>query len=191
MRRYIQLGILVAIVAVAAASAFRIYQLNSEYPPPATKAYALGETVSAGDVTLAAQDAYFVNPNQMQEMFPEFDGGLIENGKPLAPERYKIFLVVLKVNNESDRDQQVDLRFYLQSGAWSNGADPFLFQQTNGGSEGLIRTIGAHEEIVLRCPYLLYDFMFKNSGDWERVESRSYRVVLSNYPTQHVIQVYG
>jgi hypothetical protein len=191
MRRYVRLGILVIVVAVVAASAFRIYQLNSEYPPPATKAYVLGETVSAGDVTLAVQDAYFVNPNQIQEMFPGFDGGLIENGKPLAPERYKVFLVILKVNNESDRDQQVDLRFYLQSGVWSNGADLFLFQQVNAGSEGLIRTIGAHEEIMLKCPYVLYDFMFKSSEDWEQVESRSYRIVLSNYPTQHVIRVYG
>lgn len=188
-RSPVGIGILVAILVLLAILAVRVYQVNSEYPPPATRIYALGETVSAGEITLLVKSAEILSLVQIQELLPGFDGGLTTpNGSSLAPDQYKLLTVTLVLKNESDVEQKIDLRFYLQSGAWSNGASLDLLMQINGDEQGLMRTVEGHGEITLVVPYLLYDFMFANPDDWATVEAREFELVLSQYPTQNLIR---
>jgi hypothetical protein len=196
-----RIALLLALVVLVAASALRIYLVNTAFPPAQVMTYELGELIPtdnipiiaggispADGIHITALGSYFLTPQQVQEILPTMAWPSPDRMPPTDGSA-KVFVATLTVINDSDAGQRLDVSsFHVQTGVWSNGLNFQLFNSLNS-NVGLFPLINPHQELTLNFPYFMYKHLFANAEDWANVEMRDYKLILSSYPVQNVIHL--
>jgi hypothetical protein len=180
----------VVLVVITGLSAWRIASLSAEYPNPQIYENGVGDEVKGGDIGITAIGARILNSQQIEELIPGFDSGLLDDsGKPISKESVKMLVVELDVTNYSSTEQAVALyKFTAVSRAWSNGVSLDSFRELNEGNSPTL-AMSANQSQTVCLPFLLYDFQFQSKTDWDTVSDRPFDLALSLYPIKTVIHL--
>ena len=100
-------------------------------------------------------------------------------------------MIYLKVENNSDSQKSVSfVDFTPESYAWKNGLSLELYTLLNpdaGSPLTFYIEPKSNAEVIL--PYTMIYSQFEDD-DWERIEQREFDLVLSQYPTKHIVNLY-
>lgn len=191
-------AIAMACVAVAVLCGFRIEQVNASYPERHSYSYSLGEeatyagqdssgrNVLQGSIVLRVLDFRAVGYEELKKIVPEYKDSIVDNDSSAD---MRAFLVNIAVKNNTKESQQFiapDCR--LQSGAWMNGLYIPLYLAINGASSSVIE-LEPNQKVTTQLIYLMYTSQVNNSRDWDRIDQRSFSLVLSLYPDKYFIDL--
>ena len=173
-------------ILLLAAFGFGYDRVNRAYPAPVRAAHTLGETFETNGLEITGTDSRLMSIAQFREQYPDIIvdiGYQQEDGSILPEENVRILLASVRVKILSEG---ANIPFLysagVQSGTWRNGMSFDLFAQLID----LVPDTDGYYHLIL--PYQILSLQFLEK-DWETVESRSYEIVFSLYPTRHILQL--
>lgn len=180
--------LLAAVLAIATicSISIRVNSVNAAVPPSKEHVYEYGDAVpytsSSGALedgeafaTLTVLDATVLDGDDMAELAPEHEDGVISAG---SAEDVKVLAVSVLIENNSDEEVGSPLALLsAREGAWANGADPVALRSLNPEVESLKLDPGEKLEVVI--PFSAYDVQFGfNNEAWRDFGSRGMNLVV-------------
>jgi hypothetical protein len=190
---WIVAGVLGVVLVVGAL--VRIVWVNSQWPDPRVREFAIGEAIPGGDVTMKVVSSAVVDGLDIVDFLPEFTLGASENGgRPLSSDQVKMIVVEMEFSNQGAQEAVVEIGgFRIQWGSWSNGLDPWGFRDLNAGQSTNVK-VPPGTSTSVRAPYFLKAHQL---GTGDRVDVDKYLdahdgdLVLLRYPLKYVIRLAG
>ena len=118
---------------------------------------------------------------EMLRVVPEYQGDLTISGD-LEDAK---FLVIRALFSNQDEKEQILSPLYLRacSQTWANGVDSRLYRHLNSVDD-VSHVVFAGESVDLLLPYKISKTQFGLNRAWDSLESASYQLVSSVYPTR-------
>lgn len=183
-------GVVIVCCAIIGLFAYRVMFINSGFPNSTTVEYGLGEKIQGGDIDITALDFQILDSEQLSELLPDYTIDVYnEDGSPIDPDSAKTLLVEVNIVNDGTTTQTIALqRFCAESLAWSNGLALDEFKQLNNGMSPQLE-LEPGQAVDVRLPYSVYALQFMTDAEWQEVDDRPFSLVLSLYPTKHLIRL--
>lgn len=171
----------------------RITAVNAPWASRKTKYFEIGETVALertlstgesvhnGDMTILADQPTIIDVNRLSDINIEYTDPLLSSGNAHAA---WAILIPLTISNGAARAISLPLMdFNLQSGAWTNGTDPNLFEAINP-SVGMVSQLAAHSALHVTMPFIVYDITCPSYTDFQNMTKKNYELLLSLLPNR-------
>lgn len=180
------------VVLLLGISILRFYNLNNYYPDFKIVEHSIGERITGGDISITVLSYKLLNGKQTKDIAPDYIIEAYNNdGTIPQDEQIRNLLIYLKVENNSDSQKTVSfVDFTPESYAWKNGLSLELYTLLNpdaGSPLTFYIEPKSNAEVIL--PYTMIYSQFEDD-DWERIEQREFDLVLSQYPTKHIVNLY-
>lgn len=179
------------VVLFFALSALRYSTLNKMYPDVEIVEHSIGEEIKGGEIYITVESSELWDGEQTRQIIPDYTIEAYNNdGTIPEDDQIRNLIVHLKVENKSDSQKSVSfVNFTPESNAWKNGLSLELYTQLNPGvGSPLEFKIEANSKSDIILPYTMIYSQFKEK-DWEHIEQRDFKLVLSQYPIKHVINL--
>lgn len=173
--------ILMAFLLIAVVSIWRIISLNQAFSMWAEETvYEVGEAAVFHDFEMTVSDFEVLTEEQFKEKFYKKFGVTDEDFQTLSYKR-KMLVFQLTAQNISQETKHLEW-FNVQSGTFSNLADPAYFQVTDKNVSELNSEFLPGEKksgyVVAAYP----ESMTTSKQEWDTLDQKKYELVLTLYP---------
>lgn len=191
-KKYIKVVFCVlAVVLLLGLSAFRYVALNKMYPDVKTTEHSIGEEIKGGEIYITVESSELLDGKQTKRVIPDYTIEAYNNdGTAPTDDQIRNLIVHLRVENKSDYQKSVSfVNFTPESNAWKNGLNLELYTQLNPDAGSPLEfKIEANSEADVILPYTMIYSQFKKK-DWKHIEQRDFKLVLSQYPIKHYVNL--
>jgi hypothetical protein len=182
--RYKKIIIFIIILLWIAGSAAQIWRINSLYPNPEEKPAVKGESVLYKGLTLTAGDVEVYTWEELQEVYPDWQGGFFIQDEESTLEQYNYIIFNITLTNETEEKisfgkEGTDM-WVMESGLVHNGSDYFAYMSLNPHIMGQFEP-GDTE--TLKLPYSI----LREYKSIDELKSDGIKLVYSYYPTKNYI----
>lgn len=174
--------VLLFMLMIFCGTGYRLYQINIRYPSPEVWTGGFGDSVRVGSYTITFSGWQWSDGTLLQELCPGFCFIRDENGEEYPADRERVGLATLTVTKREKDDGVLDLTgIAFESGAWGNQFDMELMYLLNPDLKGLHLQMEQGESAEIIFPVVMLDQQFSEEA-WERIDRRSFYMVLEYYP---------
>lgn len=167
----------------------RIFWINARYPNPAEQIYGLGDCARIGSYGVTFLDWSWSDGEILHRLCPGFTLLLDEEGEEYPVSRERIGLAAFMITKERAGEDALDLTgLAFESGAWGNQFDMELMYLLNPQLDTLHLQLKEGESMEILLPMAMVDGQF-TQGQWERIDQRTFYVVLDYYPQKMCFQL--
>ncbi len=189
VRSLIVLSTLIILLAVVSV---RIIYVNYTAPSIPCIEHSIGDKIDGGSFSLSVVGFKVYDGNYVEQIAPGYTSyfGDQDDADSGGTNNFKLIVVDVEVTNGSTEKLRLELTsLMLQSDAWKNGISLTLLESFNEESPKELGTFESNSSKIISLPYELLSVQFKNSADWDVVVQRDYDLVLSVYPSYHLIHL--
>lgn len=170
---------IIGIVILTTLFIIRFRYINSKYPQPIIQEYNLNEIIRYEGCEIVVQECQWLSDDEIRALDVE---------KGVFPDdEIKAILVKILVRNTSEKQKSIEsYAFEVESLDWHNGLMLDLSKAINGENSSFHLNLEPGEEVTRILAYSMIPLQF-NDSEWDNVEKREYKLVISLYPVKNEI----